>query len=94
MFKNRRALGAFRSQRPLTYDFGDLKLRDSPKLCSFKLIMTKSNFKKSVMTLFQWRHRYCVTERRHQTNVVRFYILGPSQSKFLATPVAKEPMVQ
>jgi len=28
------------------------------KLCYFKLIMAKSNLKKSVMTLFQWRHCY------------------------------------
>jgi len=32
--------------------FGDLKLRDVAKFCFFKLIMTKSNFKKSVITLF------------------------------------------
>jgi len=25
--------------------------------------MTKSNFKKSVMTWFQWRYRYYVTEK-------------------------------
>jgi len=30
---------------------GDLKLRDLAKLCFFKLIMTKSNFKKLVRTL-------------------------------------------
>jgi len=34
------------SQRPLTFDFGDLKLRVVAKFCFFKLIMTKSNFKK------------------------------------------------
>jgi len=28
----------------LTFDFGDLKLRDLPKLYFFKLIMMKSNF--------------------------------------------------
>jgi len=38
---------------PLTLDFGDLKLRDLPKLRFFKRIMTKSNCKKSVMTSFQ-----------------------------------------
>jgi len=32
---------------------GDLKLRDLVKLCFFKRIMTKSNFKKSVMMSFQ-----------------------------------------
>jgi len=29
-----------------------LKLRNFAKLCFFKLIMTKSNFKKSIMTSF------------------------------------------
>jgi len=38
---------------PLTSDFGDLKLRDLPKLWFFKWIMTKSKFKKSVITSFQ-----------------------------------------
>jgi len=37
----------------LTPDFGNLKLRDMPKSRIFKRIMTKSKFKKSVMTLFQ-----------------------------------------
>jgi len=36
---------------------GDLKLHNLAKLWFFKLIMTKSSFKKSVMTSFQWRHR-------------------------------------
>jgi len=31
---------------PLTFNIGDLKFRDLAKLCFFKLIMTKSNFKK------------------------------------------------
>jgi len=39
-------------QRSLIFDFGDLKLRDAVKFCFFKLIMTKSNLKKSVMTSF------------------------------------------
>jgi len=33
--KNRQALGALRHQRPLIFDFGDLKLRDLAKLCFF-----------------------------------------------------------
>jgi len=50
----------------------------------FKLIMTKSNFKKSVLTWFQWRHRYYVTEKRYQTNVTRFSTLSlfPSYQNF------------
>jgi len=40
-------------QKSLTFDFGDLKLRDLAKLWFFKLILTKSNFKKSVMTSLQ-----------------------------------------
>jgi len=46
---------------PLTLDFGDLKSRD--ELCFFfRLIMTKLNFKKSVMASFQWRRFYYGTE--------------------------------
>jgi len=37
-------------QPPLTFDDGDLKLRDLAKLWFFKLIMTKSKFKKLGMT--------------------------------------------
>jgi len=37
---------------PLIFTFGELKLRNFAKLCFFKLIMTKSNFKKTIMTLF------------------------------------------
>jgi len=36
--------------RPLIFDFGKLKLRNLIKLWFFKLNMTKSNFKKSIMT--------------------------------------------
>jgi len=39
-------------RRPLIFDFGDLKLRDAANFCFFKLIITKSNFKKLVMTSF------------------------------------------
>jgi len=42
-----------------------------------KLIMTKSNLKKSVMTSFQWRHRNYVTEIRHQNKDIRFFNFGP-----------------
>jgi len=41
---------------PLTFDVGDLKLRDLAKLWFFNMIMTKSHWKKSVMSSFQWRH--------------------------------------
>jgi len=36
------------------FNFGELKLHNLAKLCFFKLIMTKSNFKKtkSIMTSF------------------------------------------
>jgi len=37
-------------QRLLIFNIGDLKFRDLTKLWFFKLIVTKSNFKKSVMT--------------------------------------------
>jgi len=50
-FQKLQALGALRPQRPLIFDFCDLKLRDVAKLCFFKLIMMKSNFKNQL-----WRH--------------------------------------
>jgi len=34
--KNRQALGALRPQRPLIFNFGDLKLRDVAKFCLFQ----------------------------------------------------------
>jgi len=74
-------------QRHLTFDLGDLKLRDLAKLLwFFKLIMTKSNFKKLAMTSFQG-HRYYVTEKHHQYSVTRFLHFGTLKSKFLAMPV-------
>jgi len=39
-------MGDLHPQRLLTFNIGDLKFRDLAKLCFFKLIMTKSNFKK------------------------------------------------
>jgi len=30
-----------------------------------------------VMTLFQWRHHYYVTEKLHQNNVTKFFQIGP-----------------
>jgi len=33
--------------------------------------------KKSVMASFQWRYHYYVIEKRHQTNVTRFFHFGP-----------------
>jgi len=38
--------------RPFTFNFDGLKLSDLGKLLFFKLIMTESKFKKSVMTSF------------------------------------------
>jgi len=49
--------------------------------------MAKSNFKKIVMTSFQWRHHHYITEKHHQYNVTNFFQFEPFQSKFLATPV-------
>jgi len=82
------ALCPLRPQRSLIFDFVVLKLRDVAKFCFFKLIMTKSNFKKLVMKSFLWRHGHYITEKRHQKTPQNFSILGLPQSKFLATPVA------
>jgi len=53
MFKNRHVLGTLRPQHPKIIDFFELKLRDLAKLYFLKLILAKSNFKKSFMTSFQ-----------------------------------------
>jgi len=45
------------------------------------------NFKKSVMTTFSVMSSLLRHQKRHQTTSQDFSILGPSQSKFLATPV-------
>jgi len=64
-------------QRPLIFDFGDLKLRDLAKLCFFEQIMAKSNFEKISyddvsVTSSLIRHR-----TRHETKVIRFFHFGP-----------------
>jgi len=51
-FQKLPGVGFLSPQGPFFFDFDDLKLRDLAKFCFFKLIMTKSNFKKSVMTSF------------------------------------------
>jgi len=74
---------------PLTSDFGDLVTCNCvicPKVF-FKRIVAKSNLKKSVMTLFQWRHRYYDTKNVTKLTSQDFSILDLFQSKFLATPV-------
>jgi len=75
-FSKSSSVGEFPTQPFLTFDFSDLKLRDLGKLCFFKLIMTKSNLKNSVMTSFKQRHHNHVTEKRHQTKVTRFFNFG------------------
>jgi len=42
----------FSAPAPLNFHFGELKLCNLAKLWFFKLIMTKLNFKKSIMTTF------------------------------------------
>jgi len=55
---------AFLPQHAVIFSFGYLKLRDLAKLWFLKLIMTKSNLKKTV-TSFRGRHRNYVTEKHH-----------------------------
>jgi len=50
-FQKSLSSGAQRHQRPLSFDFCDLKLRNMAKLQFLKLIVTKSNL--SIMTSFQ-----------------------------------------
>jgi len=42
---------SYKHPKIFAFDFGDLKLRDLAKLWFFKLIMTKSNFKKVTYTV-------------------------------------------
>jgi len=44
-FQKSPSAGALHPHRCLNFNIGDLKFRDLAKLCFFKLIMTKSNFK-------------------------------------------------
>jgi len=63
------------------------KLRDLTKLWFFKLIVTKSNFKKSVKTSFCDVVAITSAKLRHQNNVTKFFYFAPPSSKFQATPV-------
>jgi len=72
---------------PLIFDIGDLNLLGLAKLWVLKLIMTKSNFKKSVMTSFQCRRHNYVIETVTKITSQIVSIQGLPQSKFLAMPV-------
>jgi len=63
--------------QPLIFDFGDLKLHELAKLWFFKLIMTYSNFKKSVMTSFQSRHHHYVTKNVTKLTSQDFFHVSP-----------------
>jgi len=74
-----------------TFDIVALKLRDLSKLCFFKLIMIKSNFKKSVVTSFQWAIK--ITSPKSVSKIMPQFFFHfeppyPPKSKFLVTPVA------
>jgi len=71
---------------PLTFDVDDLKLRDLAKLC-FQTNYDEIEIKKSAKISFYLRHRYCVTEKRHQNSVTRFSILGSPNQNFWLMPV-------
>jgi len=49
-FQKLPSAGSYRPQRRLIFNISDPKLGDLTKLCFFQRIVTKSNFKKSVMT--------------------------------------------
>jgi len=51
-FQKLPSAGALCPKRLLIFNFVELKLRNLAKLWFFKLTMTKSNFKKSIMTSF------------------------------------------
>jgi len=47
----------------------------------FQTDYEKANFKKSAKSSFQLRHRYYVTEKRHQNSVTKFFDFGPPPIK-------------
>jgi len=69
---------------PPPFNFHELKSGDLPKLWFFKLIMTKSNFKKSIMTSFQWC--YCFTSPKSVIILTSLYFpfwVSPNQNFWL-----------
>jgi len=66
------------------FDFSDLELRDLVNLW-FQADYDKLELKKSVITSFQCRHRYYVTEKCHQSiryNIFQFWA-PPNQNFWL-----------
>jgi len=76
-FKNAKRWGLCASSAPLTSNFGDLKLRDLPKLCFSNGLWRNRTLNKSVMTSCQWRHRYYNTKNVTKLTSQDFSILGP-----------------
>jgi len=56
----------------------------------FQTDYDKIELQKSVMTSFQFRHLYYVTENAIKLASQDFLILGSSQPKFLATPMLEQ----
>jgi len=81
---NRQALGLFAPISSFIFDFGDLKLRDLPKLIMTTLIFKKISYDVISVTSSLLRYRKASPNWRHK---IFFSILGSSQSKFLAMPV-------
>jgi len=55
----------------------------------FQTVYDEIELKKSIITPFPLRHRICVTKNVTKIASQDFSILGPTQSKFLATSVRK-----
>jgi len=66
-----------RPLRPFNLQFWWLEVAWFTQIVFFQTIMTKLNFKKSIVTSFQWRHRYYITKEGHHTNVTRFFNFEP-----------------
>jgi len=79
----------FAPSAPLPFDIGDLKCVILQNYGVSNWLWRIRTFEKSVKMSFQWRHYNYVTEKCHQNNVTKIFQLGPSQSKFMATPVDK-----
>jgi len=74
-------LGALLPQRPLIFNFGELKLRNLAKLWFFKLIRTKLNLKKSIMTSFSDIIAITSPKKHHQNNVTQFFYFAPAPNQ-------------
>jgi len=76
-FQKSQALETFLPQRLVNLRLWWLEVAWFSQKWFFERIMAKSNFKKTVMTSFQWRHCYYDTKNVTKLTSHNFSILGP-----------------